>query len=83
MIFPIPVCFWYQLQTIPGMPSSVIAHINYDAFSKTLKIIFLSGSEYNYLDVPQVVFNALKKSASKGTYLNKHIKGHYNYQKIK
>jgi KTSC domain len=65
------------------MPSTVVADIHYDAPSGTLKITFVSGSEYSYLDVPQSIFNGLKKSGSKGNYLNRYIKGHFNFKKIK
>jgi len=37
---------------------------------------------YDYLNVPPAVFAAMKQSGSKGTYLNKHIKGHYHFEKV-
>ena len=56
--------------------------MNYDASSETLKIIFLSGAVYEYRKVPPSVYNAMKTAFSKGTYLNKYIKGQYSYKKI-
>lgn len=64
------------------MPSSVISAILYDAQSATLRIIFLSGMVYDYKKVPQEIYNEMKTSGSKGTYLNKHIKGNYEFEKI-
>lgn len=65
------------------MPSTVISDISYDLPACTLKITFISGSEYAYLNVPPDIFNKLKKSGSKGNYLNRYIKGHFNFKKIK
>jgi len=56
--------------------------MNYDVSSETLKIIFLSGAVYEYRKVPPKVYNAMKTAFSKGTYLNKYIKGQYSYKKI-
>jgi hypothetical protein len=42
----------------------------------------VSGMVYEYKDVPEEVFNAFKTSGSKGTYLNRHIKGHYAFKKV-
>ncbi|HEY8955686.1 KTSC domain-containing protein [Chitinophaga sp.] len=65
------------------MPSSVVAHMIYDADKRTLRIIFVSGMVYDYKDVPETVYLAMKSSGSKGIYLNKYIKGHYDFEKIK
>ncbi|HMK05141.1 MAG TPA: KTSC domain-containing protein [Ferruginibacter sp.] len=64
------------------MPSSVISKIEYDDLSSRLRIIFVSGSIYDYLNVPLSIYNAMKRSGSKGTYLNQHIKGNYAFKKI-
>jgi hypothetical protein len=64
------------------MPSSVVAKIYYDADTHILKVIYVSGMVYEYKDVPEEVFNAFKTSGSKGTYLNRHIKGHYAFKKV-
>lgn len=65
------------------MPSSVVAHIHYDPGASILRVIFVSGMVYDYKNVPEDVYEAMKKSGSKGTYLNKQIKGHYEFEKIK
>lgn len=64
------------------MPSSVVSAIKYDVQSATLRIIFVSGMVYEYKEVPEEIYNEMKTSGSKGTYLNKHIKGHYAFEKI-
>lgn len=65
------------------MPSSVIAGISYDAASATLRISFVSGMIYEYKDVPEEIYTALKTSDAKGIYLNRQIKGKYRFEKIK
>ena len=65
------------------MPSSVIAHMVYEAASATLRVIFVSGAVYEYKKVPASVYDEMKSAFSKGVYLNKHIKGNYPFKKIK
>lgn len=65
------------------MPSTVISSINYDAENATLRITFVSGMIYDYKDVPETVYHALKTSGAKGIYLNQHIKGKYKFEKVK
>ncbi len=61
------------------MPSSVIASMKYDRPSRTLRIIFRSGRVYDYFGVPLNVYRNMRKADSKGRYLNKHIKGTYEF----
>lgn len=65
------------------MPSSVISTMSYNAATSTLRIEFVSGMIYDYKNVPQEIFQAIKTSGAKGIYLNKHIKGRYRFEKIK
>lgn len=65
------------------MPSTVIAKTIYDIHKKILRIIFLSGAVYDYLDVPENVFAEMKKAFSKGEFLNTHIKNHFTFKRIK
>jgi hypothetical protein len=64
------------------MPSSVIKYFNYNADNATLRIHYVSGMVYEYFKVPEAVFNALTQAKSKGTYLNKFIKGRFEYKKV-
>ena len=65
------------------MPSSVVAKADYDPETETLRIIYTSGSIYDYKKVPPAVFDEMKNAFSKGVFLNKEIKGNYVYKKIK
>lgn len=65
------------------MPSSVVSFISYNVDTATLRITFVSGMIYDYKEVPESIYIAMKTSGSKGTYLNRHIKGRYQFEKIK
>ena len=64
------------------MPSTVVKYFKYNEESHTLTIHYVSGMVYEYLEVPEEVVNELKQSRSKGTYLNKFIKGKFEYRKV-
>jgi len=63
------------------MPSSVIKSYFYKPELQILTIVYVSGAIYNYLDVPQEVFDDFRAAFSKGTYLNKKIKPYFKYVK--
>lgn len=65
------------------MPSSVVAHMQYNPEAQTLRIIYTSGNIYDYKKVPAEVYEEMKNAFSKGTFLNERIKGKYRYVKIK
>lgn len=71
----------FLLKTLT-MPSSVVSSFSYDYASATLRVVFVSGMVYDYLNVPEKVYTAMKASASKGIFLNTKIKGHYSFKKI-
>ena len=64
------------------MPSSVIITAHYDKDTQVLKIIFRSGAVYEYYDVPKEVYLFYMKARSKGTFLNKFIKGNFEFEKV-
>jgi hypothetical protein len=63
------------------MPSSVVASYHYNNQSETLTIKYVSGLVYDYLNVPQAEYTAMKAAFSKGTFLNESIKGKYRFVK--
>lgn len=64
------------------MPSSVIASYSYNGQTQSLRVVFLSGMIYDYLNVPLGVYNKMRKALSKGAFLNKEIKGRFPYKKL-
>ncbi|MDB5122711.1 MAG: ATPase protein [Mucilaginibacter sp.] len=65
------------------MPSTVVASMKYDPEKATLRVVFVSGMIYDYKNVPEEEYIRMKTSGSKGIYLNKHIKGKYEFEKVK
>lgn len=63
--------------------SSNIRSIGYDLESHTLEIEFLSGGLYQYLNVPEQVYDELMRASSYGSYFHRHIKERYKWVKIK
>ena len=64
------------------MPSTVVAHYVYDPETSSLKITFTSGKVYNYKNVPEQLYQAMKASFAKGIFFNQHIKDKYEFEKI-
>jgi hypothetical protein len=62
--------------------SSNLRSVGYDPSSAVLEIEFGGGGVYQYFDVPESVYLGLMNAASKGGYLQKHVKGHYRYKRV-
>lgn len=63
------------------MPSTVISKYYYKPELQILTIVYVSGMVYDYLDVPQEIFDEFRAAYSKGVYLNKNIKPFFKYNK--
>lgn len=61
--------------------SSNIEAIGYDQESRELHVQFVSGARYVYQEVPPQVFDGLMAAGSKGSFLNREVKGVYRYTK--
>ena len=64
------------------MPSTVVSSFKYFPETLTLRIRFVSGLIYEYFQVPEKIYQEFKTAGSKGNYLNRHIKNHFNFKKI-
>lgn len=64
------------MEMIP-VSSSAIRAVGYDAATRRMKITFIEGHTYDFCNVPEPVFVALLRSASKGRYYNDYIKDRY------
>ena len=65
------------------MPSSVVAAIDYNFETATLRIVYQTGTVYHYKAVEAAVYEGMKAAKSKGTFLNRYILGRYEYEKVK
>ena len=61
--------------------SSNIEAIGYDGTAQELHVRFLSGATYIYHAVPQEAYDNLMASPSLGSYLNREIKGVFDFTK--
>jgi hypothetical protein len=64
------------------MPSTVVKSFEYHADTSTLRVIYQSGNVYDYKNVPEREYKMMRAAASKGRYLNKHIKTKYEFEQI-
>lgn len=64
------------------MPSSVVAGMDYNEQTETLRITYVSGLVYDYKKVPLEMYLAMRNALSKGTFLNTHIKGNFEFEKV-
>ena len=64
------------------MPSTVIRAYGYDPAKRELSILFQSGRRYIYLDVPEMIFIAMKSSFSKGDYFNHNVREHFEFRRV-
>lgn len=64
------------------MPSSVVASMKYIPERSVLRVTYVSGMVYDYLDVPSTVYAEMRTATSKGKFLNEKIKGHYPFKKV-
>lgn len=62
---------------IESPESSSIARFGYDCDDQILSVEFTGGSVYNYFDVPESVFDAMKSATSKGQFLTSSVKDTY------
>lgn len=60
--------------------SSNVKAIGYDEANKELYVEYRGGT-YVYENVPSVVYDGLVSAESKGQYMNKNVKGFFNYRK--
>lgn len=68
------------LNPIP-VDSSTLHDVAYDTERRRLVLTFVSGSVYEYADVPATVARDLLQAESKGRYFNEHIREQYRFSK--
>lgn len=64
------------------VPSTNLRSVGYHCPTQTLEVEFLSGSVYQYYNVPQNIHEELMQAASKGRFLNTYIKNAYPYSRV-
>ncbi len=62
--------------------SSNISAVGYDENSMTLVVQFSNGGIYSYDAVPQILYNELLASPSKGSFFANNIKKSYTAKRV-
>jgi len=62
--------------------SSTISEIGYDSSRQIMTVKFKSGATYEYLEVPQNIFDFVAEAESVGKALNAEVKGVYEYRQV-
>jgi hypothetical protein len=62
--------------------SSNLASIGYDSENEILEVEFKHGGVYQYLNVPEDIFNELMNAPSHGVYFSANIRNDYEYSKL-
>jgi hypothetical protein len=62
--------------------STNLASVGYSKAQKILEVEFIDGSVYQYIDVPQAIYESLLGSSSRGHYLHVHVKGIYKFSQV-
>jgi hypothetical protein len=64
------------------MPSRVIRTFFYDAARQELRVVFQTGRQYLYKEVPEDIVEGFKRAFSKGVYFNTHIRERFRCEEI-
>jgi lysyl-tRNA synthetase class 2 len=64
------------------MPSTVIRNFRYDAPQGRLVVEFQSGRRYAYFNVPQQVYDDMRRARSRGSFFNAWVRDRYSYARL-
>ena len=56
------------------MKSSAIRSVGYDVATKRLEVEFISGTIYQYVDVPENLYIDFMRAESKGAFFDRNIR---------
>lgn len=65
-----------------AVTSTNVAEVGFDANSRILEVQFKTGAVYQYFDVPQQIYDELRRASSIGGFINSNVKGHYRYARV-
>ena len=64
------------------MPSTVIRRFEYDPEQRALRVEFVTGRVYLYLDVPRREVEAFRGAFAKGRHFNAKIRNNYAFRDV-
>lgn len=66
-----------------SVQSTNLSAVGYDEENRALRIEFHDSGTYEYYDVPRGVYEDLMQASSHGSYHHDHIRGNYDYRKVR
>jgi lysyl-tRNA synthetase class 2 len=63
------------------MPSHVIRWFRYDETCSELRVMFQSGREYIYENIPAELAEQMQSAFSKGQFFNEHIRDRFTFRR--
>ncbi len=68
---------------MPAVESSAIRAVDYNRPTRRMTVVFRSGTQYDYTDVPEAEYVALLNAESIGRYFSANIRPRYKYRKTR
>lgn len=65
-----------------AVDSTLLLWVAYSPNQQLLRLKFRSGGAYDYLQVPETIYQALLGAESKGGYFNRHIRDVFATQRL-
>jgi len=65
------------VQSITFLESSIVKAAEWDPFTKVMTITFSQDGKYDYIGVPQELFEAFTKAPSAGKFFHQNIRGKF------
>jgi KTSC domain-containing protein len=65
--------------SMPRVDSSAMFRLHYEEAARELDVTFTSGKTYTYFEVPKDVYQDFLTAASKGEFVNAHVKDRYRF----
>jgi hypothetical protein len=62
--------------------STNLVSVGYDASEQALEVEFQSGNVYQYLDVPETIYQSLMTADSKGQFFHDNILKEYDFREV-
>ncbi len=61
--------------------SSLVLRVDYDNLMNSMKVFFIGGGVYTFLEVPKTVFENFKQAESAGKFFHGNVKNKFEFQR--
>jgi hypothetical protein len=66
-----------------SIKSTSLKSASYDTLNENLRVLFNSGTAYEYKQVPSTTFTKFRLAKSQGKFFNENISNNFTYKKVK